>query len=162
MRMRAKSKHRLPVQTAGIPLPIKISRYLFTTGEDGYLKQWDIQNRKLFKSYGKIHTDWISQMALTNEFLITCTGNWGYVKLFRWVPAKDRMACNNGHFEVEVLFDFGRQMVGGVKGLALDQSKQNMFLSGTSGEFAEYSLKDRQIVQELAGFHPGGLLICSV
>jgi hypothetical protein len=53
-------------------------------------------------------------------------------------------------------------MVGGVKGLALDQSKQNMFLSGTSGEFAEYSLKDRQIVQELAGFHPGGLLICSV
>ena len=44
-----------------------IPKYLFTSDNDGYLKQWDIKQRKLVKNWGKIHLCGIISITATND-----------------------------------------------------------------------------------------------
>lgn len=62
------------------------SKWLFTVGEDGLIKQWNIKQQKLFRNYGRIHRDSISCIDITSDgkFLVTCTGNFGMMKLWRF------------------------------------------------------------------------------
>lgn len=105
------------------------SRFLFTTAEDGMLKQWSIKDLKLFYNYNRVHTDWISNINLTNEYLVTATGNWGYVKLFKFVIMNDKKTSEKSlpGYKLELMFDFGRQMVGGVQSMALENGGKTMF-----------------------------------
>ena len=41
-----------------------IPKYLFTSDNDGYLKQWDIKEQKLIKNYGMIHSGGILSMTI--------------------------------------------------------------------------------------------------
>lgn len=80
--------------------------------------------------------------------MITTTGNWGYVKLFKFAVVVDNehktSEKNLPMFKAELLFDFGRQMVGGVQNLAIENDGSTMFLSGTEGNFTEYDLTTKQ------------------
>lgn len=142
------------------------SRFLFTTAEDGFLKQWSIVDRKLFMNYNRIHTDWVSQINLTSEYLITTTGNWGYVKLFKFSVISDNehktSEKNLPMFKADLVFDFGRQMVGGVQSLAIENNGSTMFLSGTAGNFTQYDLESKSLVKEFVNFKNGSLRLCSI
>ena len=58
-----------------------ITKYLFTSSINGFLMQWDIEQGKLMKDFGKIHSGWIYSITATNDgrYLFTSDDD-GYLK----------------------------------------------------------------------------------
>ena len=105
---------------------------------DGELKQWDIQQGKLHKDYGKVHSRGISLMIITNngKYLFTCSTD---RKLKQWNIYNQRE-----------MMDYGEIHNNQIRSIVATHCDTFQFTSSDDGDLKQWSIHEKSALFQSA------------
>lgn len=107
-------------------------KYLFSVDNEGFMKQFSLEEQKLVKDYRKIHGQEVTvlQMTPNGKFVITCDYN-GYCK--QWLIKEKTIYKNYGLIHKD-----------GVTCLVIDYFGLNMFTGDSCGRLKQWNWSEEQ------------------
>ena len=126
----------------------KDNKFLFTSDDIGYQKQWSIQQRSLLKHYGKIHIEGIDSMITTNDSLNLFTG--GLREQKQWsIPNK------------KLIKDYGRAHDSYILSMAVTYDNKFLFTGADDQNQKQWCIETQQMVKNYGIVH-NSLIRCIV
>ena len=120
-----------------------IPKHLFISDGNGYLKQWDIEQQKLMKDFGKIHSRGIYSLTATNDgrYLFTSDAN-GNLK--QW-----------GIEQQKLMKDFGKIHSGTIWSITATNNGRYLFTSDRNGELKQWDIEQQKLMKDFGKIHSG-------
>ena len=119
----------------------QIPKYLFISSGTGKLKQWDLEEQRLMKDYGRMHTIFIYSIATTNDnrYLFTSDQH-GFLK--QWDLKKNELVKN-----------YKRIHSGAIFSITITNNNQYLFTSGGCGELQQWDIERQKLLKDYGKIH---------
>ena len=120
----------------------KAEKYLFTSDDNGFVKQFSISEHTLKHDWGHLHNGWITNIQSTNDYLFTkdVTGN-----LKQW-SLKTRKLIRDWYWDV----NHDR-----ASAFCLSNNGLELFMCNYEGYLKQFSLEDQKIINDFGKIHNG-------
>ena len=98
-------------------------------------------------------------MCIYKNYIITSTGNWGYVKLWKLEVKNSK---KKSELNLELYQDFNNHQHGGIQNLAVDAMGKYFFLAGFKGNLIQYNLETLTIHKEWVDLKDGAISVMTI
>ena len=121
----------------------KNQKYLFTTDEDGVLKQWDIEEKKLIKEYGEIHSSQINSQSakIDGQYFITSDVD-GFLK--QWDIEQQNL-----------IKDYGEINSSQIKSQSAKNDAQYIITSDVDGYLKQLDIEQQNLIKDYGEINSG-------